>query len=115
MDILKENKAVIVIIVIIGVILLIYGFSGSGSGGALLTSQNGGVTGSVDERNIIRELNILKDIRLDGHIFQDPAYMSLHDFSRQIVPEPVGRPDPFAPLPKTQVTVSGGGEVLLRE
>ena len=40
----------------------------------------------------------LRAIRLDGQIFSDPAFQSLRDSSVDIVLEPIGRVNPFAPL-----------------
>jgi hypothetical protein len=40
----------------------------------------------------------MRNIRLDGRIFDDPAFQALVNTERQIVREPVGRPNPFAPI-----------------
>lgn len=50
------------------------------------------------DQDLIALLTTLKSIRLDTAIFSDPAFQSLQDFSQALVPEPVGRPNPFAPL-----------------
>lgn len=46
---------------------------------------------------VVQTLLALRAVKLDGTIFSDPAFLSLEDFSTQIVPEPVGRDNPFAP------------------
>ena len=51
------------------------------------------------DQSIVATLLTLRAVKLDGTIFNDPAFLSLKDFSTEIVPEPVGRPNPFAPLP----------------
>ncbi len=119
MEILKENKAILVIVIIIVALLAWYGMSGGGNtGGSLLSATAPSSNNSVDDRELLQLLTDMRNIHLEGHIFESPAYTSLYDFSRSIVPEPVGRQDPFAPLPKTEVTVTGGDDlsdqVLLR-
>lgn len=52
---------------------------------------------SVAEQEILRLLLDMRSIRLDSSIFENPAFASLRDFGRDIVPEPVGRTNPFAP------------------
>nr|AQQ74993.1 hypothetical protein [uncultured bacterium] len=48
--------------------------------------------------DIVNTLLELRSVSLSGTIFDDPAFVRLKDFGSQIVPEPVGRPNPFAPL-----------------
>ena len=49
------------------------------------------------ERQILTLLSELQDIELRSEIFESQAYESLVDFSVEIVPEPVGRENPFLP------------------
>lgn len=60
---------------------------------------------SSAERDLVATLLQLRTVTLDGTVFSDPAFQSLRDFGSQIVPEPVGRPNPFAPL--TQIAPAG--------
>ena len=57
-------------------------------------------------QDVVDTLLTLRSIKLDGAIFSESAFTSLHDFSTQIVPEPVGRPNPFAPLGASGTTTS---------
>ena len=50
------------------------------------------------EAGIVPTLLTLRSVKLDGTIFSEPAFQHLKDFSTEIVPEPVGRSNPFAPL-----------------
>ncbi len=118
MNILKENKGILIIVVIIIALLAWYGMSNkSASTGKVLSTTNS--ENLIDDRELLQILTNMEKIRLDGHIFESDAYISLQDFSKSIVPEPVGRPDPFAPLNTTEVTITGGedlsDQVLLRE
>ncbi len=119
MELLKENKAIFIIIILIMALLAFYSMSsGNGSTQSLLSNSAPDTNDAVNDRELLQLLTDMRNIHLDGNIFESDAYTSLKDFSRSIVPEPVGREDPFAPLPKTEITVTGGDDlsdqVLLR-
>lgn len=63
---------------------------------SLLSTQT--VADNGPDGELVATLLALRAVKLDGTIFTDPAFTSLQDFSTQIVPEPIGRPNPFAPL-----------------
>ncbi len=50
------------------------------------------------DQDLVALLFKLKEIRLDNALFADPLFQSLKDFGRDLVSEPIGRPNPFAPL-----------------
>lgn len=50
------------------------------------------------DQQMIALLLTLHSITLDNSLFDNPTFMSLKDFGRELVPEPVGRENPFAPL-----------------
>lgn len=50
------------------------------------------------DQDLIGLLSTLRGITLDQSIFADPSFQSLADFSRELVPEPAGRQNPFGPL-----------------
>ena len=50
------------------------------------------------DSDVVTILLQLRAVSLSGTIFSDAAFTSLKDFGSQIVPEPVGRANPFAPL-----------------
>ncbi len=47
---------------------------------------------------IVATLLTLRAVKLDATIFSQTTFTQLKDFSTDIVSEPVGRPNPFAPL-----------------
>lgn len=55
-------------------------------------------TATGTDKDIVETLLMLRAITLSGTIFTDPAFVTLKDTGIQIVPEPVGRPNPFLPL-----------------
>lgn len=61
---------------------------------------------SVDQ-GLISTLLELRAVKLDGTILSDPGFLSLRDFSTQIIPEPVGRPNPFMPISGSASAASG--------
>ncbi len=89
------------LLVILGAVVLAaavwWGLSGTGTTEELVSSQpvEEGITVNND---IVATLLSLRTVKLEGTIFTDTAFMTLKDFSTQIVPEPVGRTNPFAPL-----------------
>ena len=111
MKIIKENKVILIVIILIISILIWSGMANTG-GDSLLSQRSATQNRSVDDRELLQLLTDMRNIRLEGHIFESPAYLQLQDFGRSIVPEPVGRDDPFAPIPTTEITVSGGGDPL---
>ncbi len=96
------------LIVIVAALLIAggvwYGLSATPSGPALITSTPIG-SGNVADQGIVAVLLTMRAVKLDGTILNDPSFMSLQDFSTQIVPESVGRENPFAPL-SSQASIS---------
>jgi hypothetical protein len=45
-------------------------------------------------------INKIEAIKLDTSLLNDDAFNSLVDFSQELTPESVGRPNPFAPINK---------------
>lgn len=58
--------------------------------------------------DVVGVLLQLRAVSLSGTIFTDPAFQALQDFSSEIIPEPVGRTNPFAPLGNTKTTGGAG-------
>ena len=95
MNFLKQYSTVISFVVIVAVL---YG------GYALFFAESTEPVVEVTEINaspdqdLIALLFELKSIRLDSALFEDQLFKALKDFGRDLVSEPVGRPNPFAPL-----------------
>ena len=105
MQFISRYKTVIIIAVIIIVAFIGYSyfFTGNTNAPALasedVTNQNAAV-----DADLISLLLTLKGINLDDSIFGDPAFQSLTDFGKDLIPEPVGRSNPFAPIGAVQAT-----------
>lgn len=105
-----QNKIAVIVIAILLAGGVWYGMSQTApeptiavSGVAADGSATGVAPADPETQEILNILATLRAVTLDGSIFSDQVFRSLKDFSTTIVPEPVGRPDPFAPL-----GVSGG-------
>lgn len=55
-------------------------------------SSNGAV---VPEQDFLPLLLRIQNITLDERLFLDPVFRALVDFGQPIVPEPIGKPNPF--------------------
>jgi len=67
---------------------------------SLLTTEATQDASNASDKNLVETLLTLRAVTLSGTILSDPAFTALRDFGTQIVPEPVGRENPFAPLPR---------------
>jgi hypothetical protein len=95
---LLGHKILLVVLAILVAAGVWFGLTSSSTseGDSLLSSEV--VSTGGPEQELVSTLLALRAVKLEGAIFSDPAFMSLKDYSTQIVPEAVGRPNPFAPL-----------------
>ena len=63
-------------------------------------------------KELLVTLTNLRTIRLDDSIFSDPSFISLADYGVTIPPQPVGRRNPFAPLPMFSPGGASPGSVI---
>lgn len=96
MDIFKQYGNVIAIVAVLVIAFIGYTIFFAPKDEAALTEETVAASGDQD---LIALLLELKAIELDETIFTNAAFMSLEDFSQELVTEPVGRVNPFAPLP----------------
>ena len=63
-------------------------------------------SGSINEadQQLQETLAQVQAIQLNTPILSDPAFLSLQDIGQQIVSEPFGRDDPFAPVSAQSVS-----------
>lgn len=76
------------------------------SGGGTLTDINGS---SVEDTFVDTLLNV-SNITIDTSLWSEKAYSNLRDFSVILIPESVGRDNPY--LPTTTSVLAAEGEVL---
>lgn len=99
---IKQHKMLFIGVVAVVALVAWYGLTQNAAPEPLLTtvtpSGSGSPTEASADQELVATLLTLRAVTLSGTIFQDPAFMSLRDFGTTIVAEPVGRPNPFAPL-----------------
>ncbi len=102
----QKNKVmlpVIILVIVLGIIGYFY-ISSSGNDSDLLVQADKDTNDQVVGRDLLVALNRLNAITLNDSLFKDVIFASLNDFSVQIVPQAVGRNNPFSPLGKNATT-----------
>jgi hypothetical protein len=105
MNFLKHNLKNIIIAAILGVVLVaayyyFVGNSSSSSEPLTVTTPSD----LADSDALLSDLGNLQQVKLNISVFSDPGFQALSDFNVDIPPQPIGNPDPFAPLPGTKPT-----------
>lgn len=101
MNFIQRNQTVIIFLVIVGGLFFAYQYFFSAPQESALNVTNVQAAGSEADQELIALLLELKGIRLDNAIFSDTTFQSLTDFSKELVAEPIGRINPFAPIEGT--------------
>jgi len=98
------NKSSLKTYIIVGVILVaavIAYFYWQGTGSSSGTAALGQV--NADEQSagvkVFSLLSEINSLRIDSSLFDDPGYRTLRDFTVAVPALPVGRSNPFAPVP----------------
>lgn len=96
----KESKTPYLILFIIVIFAIgIYFYLKGSEVDSGLTLEQVNVENQAIGVKVLSTLNMLKSLKIDGEIFNTPVYKTLVDYSVGIPPLPVGRPNPFAPVP----------------
>lgn len=100
MDFIKKYKNIALSIIAIAIAAALYVtlFGTNRSDISLLKSETPSAITLAAGEDVLELLATLREIELDESIFEDPAFRSLVDFGQELVPEPVGRENPFAPI-----------------
>ncbi len=98
MDWILRHKLLAIIITVVLAGVAWYMLSGSSSPSAPVLSTEQPTQAPAGASDLVQSLLVLRAVTLSGTIFSNPAFQALQDFTTPIIPEPVGRPDPFAPL-----------------
>lgn len=109
MEWIKQHKMLFAGLVIGVIAVGWYGLTQNAAPEPLLTTVtpiSGSPTQQTADQELVATLLTLRAVTLSGKIFEDPAFRNLRDFGTTIVAEPVGRPNPFAPLGSTPSATS---------
>ncbi len=87
---------IIVVVVVLAAMAYFYtqGGSAPASGGLVSEGLDGDV--GLAEVNL---LNQIQSIQINTSLFGDAEYLSLRDYTVDIPSQPIGRQNPFAPIP----------------
>jgi hypothetical protein len=92
----SRNIAVVIILVVVAGLVYFYYQGGSApSAGSLLQGVPSGASVGSAELTLLSQIQSLK---IDTTLFTNAAYATLQDYSVEIPPQNVGRPNPFAPF-----------------
>jgi len=86
------------VLLIIAVVALGYFYSSSSNTQQTSISSTDSSDAEVGAQ-VLALLNQIQSLNIDSSIFKDPGFNTLVDYSVEIPPVDVGRPNPFAPLP----------------
>lgn len=95
---LKKYKNIIIAVAIIAAGFVAYTFFFTGEPEPVLSTTGTGGGQTVVEQELISLLLELRTITLDTRLLDDPRFQSLRDFNQELIPEPTGRQNPFAPI-----------------
>jgi len=98
MNFFSKFKGVIAVLIAVVIAFFVYSYFFTGTPQPVLSSTAPADSNAAVDQDLITLLLTLKNIKLDGTIFSDPVFQSLQDFGKDLVQEPVGRTNPFAPL-----------------
>jgi len=97
-DFIRRYQNILIIIGLVVAAFVAYSLFFTGTPRDALTTENIDPTSSAVEQELIGLLLQLRSIELDVSFFSDTRFRSLEDFGQDVVNEPVGRTNPFAPL-----------------
>jgi hypothetical protein len=99
MDFISQHKIASLVVLLILIGAAWWGFTSNSSPSATLVTTAGPAdASSTQDAQLVATLLQLQAVTLSGTILNDPGFLALQDFTTQVVTEPVGRPNPFAPL-----------------
>ena len=101
-------KKIIIIVVVIALAFGVYAYffvgdtAGNSSGVTkqAVTTSSQSATAGLDGpgKEFVVQLLAIQNIKFNLQLFSDSVFIGLQDWSRELVPQEVGRPNPFAPL-----------------
>ena len=99
METIKKYKNVLIGMATLLLLFIVYSFFFAGGGPPTTSPLSTVEQGATPGEDLVPLLQRLQSIKLDASVLASPVFLSLKDFGQTIPPQPVGRPNPFAPLP----------------
>ena len=94
----KKYRNIITIGLVVIAAFIAYSIFYTPDTGSPLTQTQVNSEQAALEQELLALLFELRSIELDTTIFDDARFRSLEDFGQEIISEPVGRDNPFAPI-----------------
>ena len=109
---LSKHKLVGLIVILVITAIAWYMLSGSPAPDSVLVTESAQQI-PPEAQDLLNSLHALQAVTLQSNIFSNTSFHLLKDFTTPIVPEPIGRTNPFAPLDgsgstQTQTTTTTG-------
>ena len=99
MDYIKAHKLISLIVLVLLIGIAWWEFTSNASSGPLVTTAGpAGIASTSQDAQLVASLLQLQSVSLNGAILSDPGFLALQDFTTQVVSEPIGRTNPFAPI-----------------
>lgn len=95
----NSKKTLIITIIAVVVLAIVYFYFSGGAVTPDATSTLQSQSATVAGTRVFSLLNQIKSLHIDTTIFDRAEYKTLVDYSVDIPELPVGRPNPFAPIP----------------
>ena len=101
---LKNHKILLIVVAIIVAFIAYTALTGVEDEPLLVTTvvASPQTPAAAAEQGLVSLLLELQALSLDGTLFTTPRFMGLSDFGQELSPQPVGRPNPFAPIGSVQ-------------
>lgn len=92
----KNNIIIVSSLVVVAAMALIYLLKNPSDSSNLVAEKRTAEFASAKE--VLNLLNRMSKVKLEDGIFYDKAFQSLNDTTVELVGQPIGRNNPFAPL-----------------
>lgn len=106
----KSSKmSYVILFVIVAGALLYYFYSTGVSTPESLSLQEQNLANQAAGVRVLNLLNEINVLNIDNVFFADQSYQTLRDYTNEIPALPVGRSNPFAPIPGLVASPSSSG------
>ena len=99
MEFISQHKLISIVVLVLLIGAAWWEFTGSSSSAPVLSTSASAT--STEDAQLVSTLLQLQAVTLNGTILSDPGFLSLQDFTTQVISQPLGRPNPFAPIGAT--------------
>lgn len=102
----KKSLFIPILVILLAILIVGYVYFSRGRDNDSLLQTRVKTADEVIGKDLLLSLLKLKTLKLDDSLFRDPVFLSLQDWTIELVPQPVGRNNPFLPLGRNGGSVS---------